>query len=258
MKHRHRKYEKLGEQDSMKKKTTQIVVAPPVGCEQKINKHKIKKCVKCDFCDIELSRTDALSRHLKICKVKQIKGEYDNKIKNIIDEKDKQIDELIVEKKSYENVIKIMSKNQNTQNTLIINNYSDSKSLKRVMGKVKLQLEPIDYVTPEAMIATIYGILHDNCILDVPQPERSIHCTDPSRNKFMYKHDDSWLVDMKAYHIIQQPIDKILEYIDKNNYSIHEKNIIIGMIFTVKQEKYMRKIRACLRADTVIQNMIEA
>ncbi len=224
--------------------------------------------IVCEYCNKKIRYKKNITQHYKSCKIRNIKLEYDNKIKQILDDKDKQIDELVhekdqqihdllIEQKTHEKIINQLSRNQNTQNNLVINNYYESSSLLDDIKKIKYDIGPDDCKTMQHLSNTLYSFIYDNCIHNIPQNKRSIHCLDPSRNKFVYRDDNLWIKDIKGTQIFRQLFNGVYNYIEKSDRTKLEKNLLNVQVLTVESEQYLRKLRSRLKEDTLIQNMIE-
>lgn len=240
-----------------------------------------KYTLYCQYCNVKVSYKHHLSRHYKVCKVKerydkeQIK---DDIIKKLIDDKKeiaKQKEEIAKQNQmltdskkeleadyleyvksvnaDYMEIAKQSISNQSgpTHNQTVniagdvniniafvrknfnnVENYIDimSKELNEDEIKLILSMEPTQ---------GCYKLIHNRCVKNVAAENRSIHCTDLARNKYLIRADNTWDVDYGGNKILQPPSRMVQQVYDTN--SVKTNQPIIAKVQDIKKLHELHK-----------------
>ena len=97
------------------------------------------------------------------------------------------------------------------------------------------------------------------CVEDKKANERSIHCLDSSRRKFIIRVDDSWQIDLKGKKMltISIPITKDIFEKDFDFENINDpfmKSEIINKLIQLEQKTGHVKITSDLTNITLLKN----
>jgi len=174
--------------------------------------------IRCNYCDKYICRKKNIKRHYNVCIKKK---EYDiecrkNKIiDNLIKEKNKEIERnklLEQEKKQSDRQLELLrdaiksnytvnNNNNNVNMFYIMNNYCSAKNYDEIMNQ---ELSKEVYLEIKGMGAKYAPtkLLEKLCIDNVKPEDRSIHCVDIARNKFMFRRNNKWLIDDRGANII--------------------------------------------------------
>ena len=177
------------------------------------------KIIKCDHCETIYSTQYNLNRHLTKC-TKKIIEEKNKKIQELnaeIFNYKLQIDELKSENKKITNTALKIAENQSantkkqiTNTQYIINNYKDAPNLEFPL--VNWSNETMDYYVNLGPVKGLSKIITDHWVDNIPPEERSIWNIDYSRNKFIIRKDDSWIVDINGATFQEITIAKIYQH----------------------------------------------
>ena len=239
----------------------------------------------CEFCNKEISNSRNIKRHYNTCR---------DKIKyDVEQEKNKIIDDLIRKNKLQEEKIKDNMKikdefneleqeyidllkklaakgvdncttiiNNCTKNTAnmyyIINNFNDAINYEDIMAS-PLTDDEIKNIRADPTIGCV-DLIKGRCIDNTDLNKRSLHCTDESRDKFLLRHNNSWMIDKKASAILEKAFNKVDEIMFEN-YSY--KNITdtdkyvknMKNLFDMKT-KNRKAIIDDIKRETLIKNNI--
>lgn len=174
---------------------------------------------KCKYCDTKYSSQYNLNRHLTKC-TKKIIEEKNQKIQELnaeILEYKLEINELKSENKKITNTALKIAENQSanpkkqiTNTQYIINNYKDAPNLEFPL--VNWSNETMDYYVNLGPVKGLSKIITDHWVDNIPPEERSIWNIDYSRNKFIIRKNDSWIVDINGATFQEITIDIIYQH----------------------------------------------
>lgn len=181
---------------------------------------------KCSYCNSIFKSHSGLNRHLKGC-TKKIILEKDSRIQELLKKEEeylKRIKELekkcevhVNENKEITNSVLKIAENQTlipkkhiTNTQYIINNYKDAPNLEFPL--VNWSNETMDKYVQLGPVKGLSKIIRDHWVDNIPPEERSIWNIDYSRNKFIIRKDDSWIVDINGVTFQEITIDKIYKH----------------------------------------------
>jgi len=230
----------------MPKKSIPRILAPQKNTQnpQKNTILLLSKSVTCNYCEKTLSRQDALSRHLKICKVKNDKLRRYDEMKKEFTEMEKEYTEIKSELKRKDDIIDTTTKaNKYAMSTFsyLAKKFIDTPALSKTHGT---QLDTImykdhntddDFELVECLIYYHrYKRLHEyigDTIVSIykkDDPEaQSIWNSDTQRLSYIIRtivdNDIEWKRDNGGKKVLKVVINPILEYIEKKvkGYILH-------------------------------------
>jgi hypothetical protein len=173
--------------------------------------------IVCEYCNSIVSHRKNMKRHYKICKHK-IKHDIEMSKDKIIDDLKKKNEEATNQLKLLKDLIKHNNNvvNYNTVNAFyVMNNYTNAKKYKELMNRDALSNEQFLEIKNMGAKYAPAKLLEVLCIDNIKPEDRSIHCVDIARNKFMVKEED-WVVDDKGSKIVDGLIPIIEEMYIKN------------------------------------------
>jgi hypothetical protein len=239
--------------------------------KHKINVINTGSIIPCEYCHKEFRTLGNLKRHQYSCRKKiehniiQEKDDMINnlemKMKKIAEEKNqleeytkkvKQKNDLLEEdrrrvEEELMNFMKDLVKSNNkvsiTNNKTInmfhvMNNYTNAKNYDEIMDQPLTEDEKKKLITLGAEY-TPGEILESRCITNLSAEERPIHCVDASRDKYIIRKDDNWLVDNDGRMIMEGTFKFVKQlYLDnaiedmrdvtKNGYDIEGVDKVIN------------------------------
>ena len=236
-----------------------------------------KKTIKydCKFCTKKYSTKTNLNKHIKKCK----KGE----IQKILDDKnklEKKLKELVIDyeeikieneelEKEYNDFLKktannfVDNKTTNiTNNTLnmhyVINNFTDAPNFADQITEQLTDSEKENIIKCGPVTGCV-KLINMKCVEDKKANERSIHCLDPSRKKFIIRVDDNWQIDLKGKKMltISIPITKDIFEKDFDFDNINDpflKSEIINKLIQLEHKAGHIKIMNDLTGTTLLKN----
>lgn len=184
------------------------------------NKEKISKKLMCEFCHKNISHNNNVKKHYSVCKKKleyDIVTEKNSIIKKLEDEKkrfEEENKQLIIDKKESDMELKnfmkevAMSKSgtivyNNSVNMFhILHNYKNVKNYDDIMG-APLSDKEEEYLIKMGAAYTPGELIEMRCITNLRADQRSIHCVDVSRDKYLVRNNDTWNVDNKGKMIME-------------------------------------------------------
>lgn len=181
----------------------------------------------CEYCGKLIRRKRRMKNHHEICKEK-IRIEKDRIIKELTsakEEAEKKInefktaakeakdDKVAIEKEFFEYMKKSSPNKITTNNNIynmyyILNNFNNAPDFKKLLNKP---------MTPEER-EEIYKLgpnhgsvkyIQNRCIIGIDVEDRSLHCVDLSRNKFLYRENGAWTIDNNGKRIVKYAYEKI-------------------------------------------------
>ena len=149
---------------------------------------------------------------IKIADYKTTITEYNNKIKQLIIKLDDQVAENRQITKSVLKIAENQSlqpkKQTNNNHThFIINNYKDAPNLE--FPRVNWSNEMMDNYVKLGPVRGLSKIITDHWASNIPPEQRSIWNIDYSRNKFLIRVEDAWVIDVNGSKFQELTIDKI-------------------------------------------------
>lgn len=217
----------------------------------------------CSHCNSEYVSKFSLDRHLKTCS-KKIMDDYESKIKvyemrietyeKQVDDYKNQISELLKQNEIFINenmkitnsVLKI-AENQsmapkkqinNNHTQYIINNYKHAPNLEFPM--VNWSNERMENYVKLGAVKGLSKIITDHWVDNIPPEERSIWNIDYSRNKFLIRVNDSWIIDVNASKFQEITIDKIysifIDYMKTSNKQAFEMVELMSFMCDIRNK----------------------
>lgn len=138
--------------------------------------------------------------------------EYDNKIKQLI----LKLDDQVAENRQITKSVLKIAENQslqpkkqtnNNHTHFIINNYKDAPNLEFPI--VNWSNERMDNYVKLGPVRGLSKIITDHWADNIPPEQRSIWNIDYSRNKFLIRIEDAWVIDVNGSKFQEITIDKI-------------------------------------------------
>jgi len=250
--------------------------------------------ITCDFCKVPIKYKYHVKRHLMVCKAKK-KHDADQIITKLTKKNDKVVEELesIKQKndrleqdmkqlqEEYYNSIKTTNQAlikansralNNTQqpqgNTTINgdvnvninfvkNNFVDVSSYEEIMN-MKPTPQEVKFILENDPVQGCYKLINDRCIKNVAVENRSLHCTDVSRNKFIIKTKTDWDVDEGGGKILQPPTNTVQrvydEYHNNNDTDMMKKITDIKKLHDMHNHG-QRKLRKYVGVPTALNKV---
>jgi hypothetical protein len=204
----------------------------------------------------ELQKENAV----KTDKLVKSKDKY-HTLKETYDELKTEYDEFVI-KVANKNVDMTSTNNSHNTNTnnynmqYIIQNFNDTPNF------VDRMSEPVsDYERAEILkYGPVHGcsrLIEIRCLLDTPFNQRSIHGLDASRDKFLIRDNDCWIIDFKADKITKTSIDIINQIyvgVMSEIEDPREKTEILNRLIKLQEKTGNKKIQQFLMANTLLQN----
>ena len=176
----------------------------------------------CFYCQSKYKTQSSLSKHKKKCLQKKI------------DELESENKQLKIENKQLKDTTNEFTKlaltnpktnttNNNSYN-IIINQYKDAPNL---ISPENLQIN--ESLNKYVELGGYYGIIsfinkyYGN---NIPSNYRSIWCLDPSRDKFLIKYNDEWIIDMEALKFRELTFSKLQKIFYEKQKHLMDKNIL--------------------------------
>ena len=223
----------------------------------KKTKKNLEKIYKCNYCNKDYTRLDNLTRHHTNC-IKYIVynndkqfGIYEIEIKELktqLKDKDIEIKELNNTIHQINNkqisVLQNNLKPSNTNNSqIIINNYPNAPNL-GFPDNIPVDESLKEYI----QLGGIKGLskfISDYWVKDVKPIDRSIWMVDPSRNKFLIRCKDSWVIDIDGTQFQELNLEKIQnifdDYITKYEFDTHDQIKTMEFINDIKTKNMIVK-----------------
>jgi len=234
---------------------------------------------KCEYCQKKLADNKGLKRHQNICKKKngkELEKSKDEIIRQLMDkvfDEKKGQDELtnttkkLIEKNEnlQQDIRKFIKKldNQTIDNTTInnnnqynmyyvINNFNDAYNYEDLMAPPLTEKEKA-FIIEIGASAGCYKLLNTRCIENIDVKKRPFHCTDLSRNKYMLRKNNDWVVDPRGEKIldIAYPLIKSVHLMDES-VSIEQR--IKNMEQIIDLENKRKRIICDLNKKALLKN----
>ena len=263
--------------------------------EKNYTKKKKNDKKVCNYCNKIYSCKNSLREHTKICKDKVKQGEIQkilddkNKLEKKYKKNKKKLKEIEIEnkeikieneelekeyndflKKAANNFVDKSNKitnitnnhNNHNNNTLnmhyVINNFTDAPNFEDQITE-QLTDSQKESIIKSGPLTGCVKLINMKCIEDKKANERSIHCLDPSRRKFIIRIDDNWQVDLKGKKMltISIPITKDIFEKDFDFDNINDpfmKSNIINKLIQLEHKAGHVKITNDLTGTTLLKN----
>lgn len=236
--------------------------------------------IMCEFCSKTISHRNHIKRHHSICKAK-FQFEERNKIimeKNReLEEKNRELELKAREIATKDDVIQILKEEHNKLHSVVksmseikatsvnIMNDNRCKNYYYVQNNFKnahnyedlidppLTMEEIQYITEVNPTIGCANLLNKRCIDGLDIDKRPFHSLDLSRNKFVVKIDDEWIIDQGGNIIFSRVCPQIEKAypINTSNKSQSIKNLQ-GLTYMKNEGK--KQITKNLHNTTNIKN----
>ena len=175
----------------------------------KKNKCFVDGIIKCHLCGQKFDRRDNLTRHLnrktKCCNMdnEEMRKMIEEQVK---EEVKKMIKESGIINSSNHTTNNINNTTNNINNTYMINyvtnNYPSAKNLEDCVNFEHVTKPMIEECKDLYFIdGSIYLIQE---LIGNEEDKRPLHCTDPSRNNYIYKTKGNWKIDVGGFEIKSQ------------------------------------------------------
>ena len=230
------------------------------------NNNKNNKIYYCNQCDYSTGRANNLNRHLKSCVIiekekiiAELKttntalSEENAKLKQELNElrMKHSIELLENENKLLKKHAKIITTNKTTN--YIINNYTNAPNL-----VPPNQIEDFEKYSYKGIQKGFSELINDLYCKNVAPQERSFWCVDPSRHKYMLRHNNMWNIDMEGKifcDIVKETISKmylnyttqLVENGESNNSDqiLSLREFTIDLLLTKKIPNCAKKYLVC-------------
>lgn len=244
------------------------------------SKNDQKSILKCAYCDKLVSTKRNLSRHYKTCTKKQVldvekskdkiinklliennqckqqKEELERLNKKVVKEKqklEKEYFDFIKDVASSKNSkIDINQTNYNMYNMYYVaNHFKDAHNIEDLMAPA-LTVEEKSFIENNGPIVGCHKLIKDRCIDGIDIDKRPLHCVDTSRNKFMLRTNDDWIIDQQGKIILDTTSDKIKKLYTLDNTSTQNLEKLIEL----HSKKDRSKIINYLSSKTMLKNSL--
>ena len=211
----------------------------------------------CDYCNSNYTKLSSLNRHQKKC-VKQIILEKDKQIElfkqnnnklletfNQAQNEIKQLNKTIhsIKDKQLSVLQKNLKPNNNNNTQVIINNYPNAPNI-GFPDDIKVDKSLNQYV----QLGGVKGLgkfISDHWAKDINHIDRSIWMVDPSRNKFLIRHKNSWVIDMDGIQFQELNLEKIQnifnEYLKKYEFDTYDYLKTMEFIIDIRTKNMIVK-----------------
>ena len=230
-----------------------------------------EKIYTCNYCNYDYTRLDNLHRHQKSC-VKQILEDKDkqlivkdnqleDKVKQLevkdhqLEAKDKQIEAKDLEIKELNNTIheinskqiSVLQNNLKPANTnisqIIINNYPNAPNL-GFPDTIPIDDSLKEYIQLGG-VKGLGKLISDHWFKNINPRDRSIWMVDPSRNKFLIRCKNAWVIDIDGIQFQELNLEKIQnifdEYLLQNEFDAHDQIKTMEFINDIKTKPMIIK-----------------
>jgi hypothetical protein len=196
----------------------------------------------CEFCKKQFTFDNNKIRHYKRCKIKKQKDQESKdviieKLKKKLEKNEEHFEQRMndMEKEIFDLMKKMVANNGNggncNNNTIknnnntshnmyyVINNFKDAENIEDLL-KAPLSKKELDYIHKNGSILGSYNLIKERCITDKEISKRPVHCTDLSRDKYLLRYNNEWIIDLKANKLLSITFDKM-----KDAYNIESQDI---------------------------------
>lgn len=241
--------------------------------EQKIKQNIVYKCPQCEY---STDRLNNLNRHIKSClkskldhnqiKIIEKLTEENKKLKDdnlrLQEETKKYKDELVelklkhsIEMLEKENTLlkKHAKAMTNKTTNYIINNYTNAPNL-----EPPTEIKDFEKYSYKGIQTGFSELINDLYCKDIAPQERSFWCVDPSRQKYMLRHNNMWNIDIEGKifcDIVKETISKMyLDYTTElvnsgesttSNQILSLREFMIDLLMTKKIPNCAKKYLIC-------------
>ena len=229
------------------------------------------KIYSCNHCNNEYTRFDSLCRHQKNC-VKQIlennQKQLETKDKQLetkdkqLETKDKQLEAKDLEIKELKQKndelnntiheinskqISVLQNNLKPANTnisqIIINNYPNAPNL-GFPDTIPIDDSLKEYIQLGG-VKGLGKLISDHWFKNINPRDRSIWMVDPSRNKFLIRCKNAWVIDIDGIQFQELNLEKIQnifdEYLLQNDFDAHDQIKTMEFINDIKTKPMIIK-----------------
>ena len=225
----------------------------------------------CNYCNNDYARLDSLQRHKKTCvnhiiecKDQQLKDNQkqidddksENKeLKNEIKELKNEIKELKQKNDELNNTIheinskqiSVLQNNLKPANTnisqIIINNYPNAPNL-GFPDNIPIDDSLKEYIQL-GCVKGLGKLISDHWFKNLNPHDRSIWMVDPSRNKFLIRCKNAWVIDIDGIQFQELNLEKIQnifdEYLLQNDFDTHDQIKTMEFINDIKTKPMIIK-----------------
>ena len=218
------------------------------------------KTYTCCYCKNEYTRLDNLNRHQKSC-VKQILENNNKQLELLKEEKESQLQEKDSQIELLKQTIDKLTESHNLENKDLKNEIKDlTKTINKIKDKqlnvLQKNLKPANTNNSQVIINNypnapnigfpenipidrslnkyvelggIKGLgkfISDHWAKNINHIDRSIWMVDPSRNKFLIRYKDSWVIDIDGTQFQELNLEKIQsifnEYLEKQKLDTYD------------------------------------
>ena len=149
--------------------------------------------------------------------------------------------------------------NNKTNNTnynmyYIINNYKDAENIEDVLAPPLTQ-EELDYIEQNGSLLGSYNLIKGRCITDKEVSKRPVHCTDSSRNKYLLRYKNEWIIDAKADKLLTMTFNKMKDAYDLECEDVNERIINTQQLIELDIDG-RKKLNTQIGKDVLLKNNI--
>ena len=191
---------------------------------------KKTKTLICEYCQKPISYANHRARHYNSCRAKSL---YDQE--QLVARLNR-LEKELAAKKAAESASVTNNNNNGTVNNIknvdkrqmnvfyVTNNYPEAYNYEDLMSK-KLTKREKNHIKNFGPSAGCERIIMDRCINGIPPDMRPIHCIDVSRDKFIYKTNGEWVVDLDGSEIMKPAMAHMRSMYDisENNKDIRDR-----------------------------------
>lgn len=171
---------------------------------------------KCPYCTKLIKYKRNLWKHYKTCQIKTVYEEkqqlekellyIENTVKKEYDQQLEELEELREVKVDYYDLLRQIAKSKTSPQTInlhyIINNFTEAYNYEDLMGP-ELTAEDIEEIRELEPLSGTIHMIEKRCIRNIDIAKRPLHCLDISRNKYLVRTQDEWVVDHHAKRIFK-------------------------------------------------------
>lgn len=228
------------------------------------NRLDIDESNRCIYCKRTFEPLKYLNRHMKSCKERKVyevrkqlvqEEQAKQELQEKLQKQEEELEELKEVKEDYYDLLKqiAISKSKSSSNTInmyyIINNFNEAYNYEDLMRPALTDSETDELSNLEPLAGSIF-VIKNRCIEDVDIQKRPIHCLDTSRDKYLLRTEDKWVVDHKAKQIFAKVCPLIYKHylLDPQNPDngidkiIQNQQQLINMEKKSSQQKLIKEL----------------